>query len=146
VKRVSRADILAAFGAGRDEKLAQRTINRHVIVGLMALRNARAVIQLKKGDWPKVPESEVEIYTQEEIKELFKACTDEERLIFKTYPSSGFRNRVVATLTKDCVTSQSSKLSVKARPQFNFNRKNYECRSEGSQRGRDRLEPRPFQR
>lgn len=50
-------------------------------------------------------------------------------MIFKTYLSSGFRNREVATLTKDSVTAQSNRLSVKARPQFNFNPKNYECRN-----------------
>lgn len=126
--RVTRTDILAVFGAGRTEKLAQRTINRRVLVGLMALRNAGATVELKKGDWPKVPETEIEIYSNDEIKKFFDACTDDEALLFKVYLCTGFRNREVSTLDKLSVKAQDNKLGVKARPEYEFKPKNYECR------------------
>lgn len=129
VDQVSRADILRVFGRGRDEKLSQRTINRRILVGLMALRNAGSTLQLKKGDWPKTTEEDVEVYSEEELKRFFAACTGRERLIFQTYLLSGFRNREVATLTWDSVDFHRGRLSVKARPQFTFKPKNYEVRS-----------------
>lgn len=129
VDQVSRADILRVFGCGRDEKLSQRTINRRVLVGLMALRNAGSTLKLKKGDWPKTTEQEVEVYSEEELRKFFAACTDRGRLIFQTYLLSGFRNREVATLTWDSVDFSRGRLSVKARPQFAFKPKNYEVRS-----------------
>src|SRR5271163_818625 len=39
VGKVTRADILQVLGAGRDDGLSQASINRRVMVGLMALRN-----------------------------------------------------------------------------------------------------------
>lgn len=128
VDQVGRAEILKVLGAGRDEDLAQRTINRRVLVGLMALRNADATIQLKKGDWPKAPEQEVEVYSPEQIKKFFEACADDERILFKVYLCSGFRNREVATLTKESVYPHTNRLGVKARLQYGFKPKNYECR------------------
>lgn len=128
VDQVGRPDILRVLGAGREEELAQRTINRRVLVGLMALRNADATIQLKKGDWPKAPEQDVEVYNPGEIKDFFKACTDDERILFQVYLCSGFRNREVATLTRESIYPHTSRLGVKARLQYGFKPKNYECR------------------
>jgi hypothetical protein len=45
--------MIVLFGAGRDEGLNQKTINRKVIAALQAMRGAGAEINLKKGDWPK---------------------------------------------------------------------------------------------
>jgi integrase len=126
---VTRADIMAVFGTGRDENLAQATINRRITVGLMALRNAGAVLTLKKGDWPKVPEVEVSIYDDDEIKAFLKACDETERLIFKTFLLTGFRSREVATLTWDSVDFRANTLGVKVRPAYDFKPKNYETRT-----------------
>lgn len=128
VKRVDRDDVIRVLGIGRDENLAQATINRRVLVGLMALRNAGSTLKLKKGDWPKTPQHEVEVYTSEEMKSFFEACSDGEKVLFQTYLCSGFRNREVSTLTKDSVFPKASKLAVKSRPEYSFNPKNYEAR------------------
>ena len=37
---------------------------------------------VKKTDWPRYTEEEPEIYEQEELDALFKACDDQERLWF----------------------------------------------------------------
>lgn len=128
VHQVDRADILRVFGLGRDEGLAQTSINRRVLVGLMALRNAGSALRLKKGDWPKTADAEVEVYSPEEMQKFFAACTDDERLLFQTYLCSGFRNREMATLTKDSVIVHANRLGVKKRSQYKFKPKNYECR------------------
>jgi integrase/recombinase XerD len=128
VGKVKRADIMALFAKGREQGLAQASINRRVMVGLMALRNAGSDIKLKKGDWPKVSQDEVEIYEPEAIKAFFEACTYEERLTFRTYLLSGFRNREVSTLDWDSVDVRRGVLNVKERPQYGFKPKSYEAR------------------
>jgi integrase len=129
VGQVTRADIMEVFGKGRDEGLAQASINRRITVGLMALRNAGASLQLKKGDWPKVPEVEVAIYDDDEIKAFMAACNTEERLIFKAFLLTGFRNREIATLTWDSVDFRANTIGVKRRPAYEFTPKNHECRT-----------------
>jgi hypothetical protein len=96
VGKVTRKDIIRLFGAGRDEGLSQSTINRSVMVGLMALRQAGAHNDLQKGDWPKIAESVVEIYEADEIKAFFAACDPDERLLFQVYLCSGFPGRTEA--------------------------------------------------
>jgi len=40
---------------------------------------------VKKTDWPGYTEEEPEIYEQEELDALFKACDDQERLWFEFF-------------------------------------------------------------
>jgi hypothetical protein len=40
---------------------------------------------VKKTDWPRYTEEEPEIYEQEELDALFKACDDQERLWFEFF-------------------------------------------------------------
>lgn len=81
VGQVTRHDILRVMGEGREEGLNAKTITRRLIVALMALRNAGAVIELKKGDWLKTTDHTVETCAPEEIKALFEACTPNQTLL-----------------------------------------------------------------
>ena len=128
VGKVSRADLLHLFGVGRDQALGQATINRAVMVGLMALRNAGSSIEMKKGDWPQIPEHEVATYEPDQIRAFFAACDEREWLIFQTYFQSGFRNREVTTLRFHDVDAKASALTVCVKPEYDFSPKNYECR------------------
>jgi hypothetical protein len=56
VSQVTRHAILSVIGKGREEGLNPKTVTRRQIVALMPLRNAGAVITLKKGNWPKITE------------------------------------------------------------------------------------------
>jgi hypothetical protein len=85
IAQVTRDDIIRLFGVGRDEKQAQATINRSVGTGLQAIRDSGALVQLKKGDWPKIPETKVGIYEPHEIKKFLKACATVEWLIFQVF-------------------------------------------------------------
>jgi integrase/recombinase XerD len=129
VGKVTRADIMHLFGAGRDEELHQGSINRRVMVALMALRNAGAVITLKKGDWPKVPKLDVEIYEPQQLSAFFAVCNPTEKLLFQTFLFTGFRMREVATQTWSDIDWQRCTLAVKARPDYRFTPKSYEQRS-----------------
>jgi integrase len=128
VSEVTRHDILHLMGKGRDEGLDVKTVNRKLIVSLMALRNAGAVIQMKRGDWPKGTEPIVEIYEEKELEAFFRTCTPREKLLFETFLCSGFRRGEVATLTWNDVDFVQYTLRVRRKPQYAFNPKNHEER------------------
>jgi integrase/recombinase XerD len=129
VARLDRSDAMALFAAGRDENLNQKTINKHVIVTLQAMRAAGASIDLRKGDWPKTTEKKVDIYQPEELTKFFAACNDEERLVFQVFLGTGFREREVANLAWTDIDWREGKLNVTAKPELGFSPKSYEERS-----------------
>jgi len=128
VAEVRREDLIRLFALGREQGRSQGTINRSVMVGLMALRSAGGQITLKKGDWPKVPATDVVTYDAEEMRTFFEACDPAERLLFQVYLLSGFRHREVSTLRWRDIDFQACTLAVCVRPEFEFNPKSYECR------------------
>lgn len=129
VSRLNRDDAISLFAAGRDEGLNQKTVNKRVIVMLQAMRGAGAVIELKKGDWPKTVEKRVEIYGPEELKRFFAECDQGERLLFHVFLCTGFRSREVATLNWDDVDWKAGTLSIRPKPKLKFMPKSYEERS-----------------
>lgn len=129
VAKLNRDDIIALFGAGRDEELNQKTINRRAMVALQSMRGAGARVELKKGDWPKTTEVPVEVYEPEELKRFFAACEPDERLLFQVFLCTGFRSQEVATLAWDDVNWKAGTLAVRAKPELRFMPKNYEKRS-----------------
>lgn len=129
VSQVTRHDILGVMGKAREEGLNAKTFTRRIIVALMALRNAGAVITLKRGDWPKVTERSVETYERQEMEAFFGACNPLERLIFETFLCSGFRKREVSTLTWKDVDFKKRALRVQAKPEYRFKPKNHEERT-----------------
>jgi hypothetical protein len=74
VTQVKREDILRLMAKGREASLNPKTVTRRLIVALMALRNAGAMIQLKKGDWPKVTDKSVETYDKRELEKFSAAA------------------------------------------------------------------------
>jgi integrase len=129
VGQITRHDILRAMGNGRNEGLDTKTVNRKLIVALMALRNAGATIEMRRGDWPKSTEPMVEKYDVGELKSFLKACTAHEKLLFQTFLCSGFRAREVATLTWSDVDFEQRTLRVRPRPEYRFKPKNHEERT-----------------
>ena len=134
VSELDRSDAMRMFAQGREERtngqpLNQKTINKRVIVMLNAMRSQGAVIEMKKGDWPKTIEKKIEIYQPEELKKFFDACDPEERIIFQVFLCTGFREREVATLTWSDIHWKEGKLGVSAKPALRFTPKSYEERS-----------------
>lgn len=120
---------MVLFAAGREEGLNQKTTNKRVVVMLQAMRGAGADLKLRKGDWPKTADKQVEVYTPAELQKFFAACTDDERVVFQTFLLTGFRSEEVATLSWSDIHQTTGKISVSAKPQWNFTPKSYEIRS-----------------
>lgn len=129
VSRLTRDDAMALFAAGREQQLNQKTINRRVIVMLNAMRGAGARIELRKGDWPKTIEKKIEIYQPEEMEKFFAACSNDERLLFRTFLFTGFRFQEIMTLTWPDVNFKDGTVSVTLKSHLNFMPKSYEERS-----------------
>jgi integrase len=131
VSRLDRSDIMHLFAVGREKQvngkpLKQTTINKHVTVVLQAMRAAGATIELRKGDWPKAEGTDVEVYTPEELQAFFKACNEEEKLIFQVFLCTGFRAREVETLTWNDINWSAGTLAVRSKE--GFSPKSYEVR------------------
>jgi integrase/recombinase XerD len=134
VAELDRSDAMRLFVEGRKEvvdgrHLNQKTINRRIIIMLNAMRSQGAVIEMKKGDWPKTVDKKIEIYQPEELKKFFDACDPEERLVFQVFLCTGFREREVATLAWSDIHWKEGKLGVSAKPDLGFTPKSYEERS-----------------
>jgi integrase len=134
VSELNRSDAMMMFAKGREERkngqpLNQKTINKHVIIMLNAMRSQGAVIEMKKGDWPKTIEKKVEIYQPEELKPFFAVCNPEEKLIFQVFLCTGFREREVATLAWTDLDWKEGRFTVTAKPELGFTPKSYEERS-----------------
>jgi len=129
VSRLDRSDVMAMFAAGREEGRNQKTTNKRVVVMLQAMRGAGAEIKLRKGDWPKTADKQIEIYTPEELRKFFDACSSDERVLFQAFLLTGFRSEEIATLTWPDIQPTIGKISVSAKPQWGFHPKSYEIRS-----------------
>ena len=129
IYRLGRNDLLGLFAAGREEKLNQKPINKHVTVVLNMVRHHDHEIKLKKGDWPKTTDKPIEVYTEEQIQKFFTACTDDERLLFQVFLCTGFRDKEVAHLMWSDIDYRLSKIMVTAKAEYEFSPKSYEIRS-----------------
>jgi alpha-D-ribose 1-methylphosphonate 5-phosphate C-P lyase len=98
VYRLDRNDLLGLFGAGREEKLNQKTINKHVTVVLNMVRHHDHEIKLKKGDWPKTTDKPIEVYTDEEMQRFFVVLEAEHRYGSELDPAVILLNHVVQIL------------------------------------------------
>ncbi|HEY1578373.1 MAG TPA: site-specific integrase [Terracidiphilus sp.] len=129
VAGLDRSDAMALFAAGREECLNQKTTNKRVIVMLQAMRGAGAEIALRKGDWPKTADKQIEIYTPDDLRKFFRACNEDERTLFQTFLLTGFREQEIATMTWPDIHYTIGTIGVSAKPQWKFTPKSYEIRS-----------------
>lgn len=129
VSRLDRSDVMVLFAAGREGDLNQKTTNKRVVVMLQAMRGAGAEITLRKGDWPKTADKQIEVYTPDELQKFLATCADDERLLFQAFLLTGFRSEEVATLSWPDIYHSAGKISVSAKPQWDFTPKSYEIRS-----------------
>jgi len=70
---------------------------------------------MDRRDWPKIDKRDVEVYNIEDLKKFFAVTSDEERVIFKTFLLSGFRDQEVQFLTWPDVDLRQGTLSVKGK-------------------------------
>ncbi len=100
-------------------------------------RFIRKTLKLRDGEGPitvkdtkvGVTEREPEVYREDELEQFFKACTEEQSTLFKTFLLTGFREDEVMYLYWSDLDFERGTLRVTAKPEFDFTVKDYEERT-----------------
>jgi integrase len=96
VNDIERKDLLkfSAFLREKKEQSPRSVYNK--FENLMSFLKANGIRGLvRKNDWPRYTEEEPEIYEQEELDALFKACDEQQRLWFEFFLMTGMREQEV---------------------------------------------------
>jgi integrase/recombinase XerD len=91
---IERHDLLKFSGFLRDEKKQSPRSVYNKFETVMTFLKANGIRGLVgKNDWPRYTEEEPEMYEQEELDKLFKACTEEERLWYEFFLMTACESR-----------------------------------------------------
>ena len=126
---VDRRDLLAFAAYLRDEKgLAPQTCHNRFRYAVSFLKSCGIRGMAQKNDWPQFVEEEPEIYEREEIDQLFKACTEEERLHYEFFLMTGMRDQEVMHTYWSDVNLKHSIVKVSHKPDRGWTPKAYKER------------------
>ena len=93
---IERKDLLKFCAFLRDEKDQAPRSCWNKFANVMSFLKANDIRGLvKKNDWPRYTEEEPEVYEQEDLDKLFKACDAEERLWYEFFLMTGMREQEV---------------------------------------------------
>ena len=93
---IERADLLKFCAFLRDKKKQAPRSVYNKFENVMTFLKANGIRGLVgKNDWPRYTEEEPEMYEQEELDKLFKACDAEERLWYEFFLMTGMREQEV---------------------------------------------------
>jgi integrase/recombinase XerD len=93
---IERRDLLKFCAFLREKKAQSPRSVYNKFENLMSFLKANGIRGLvRNNDWPRYTEEEPEIYEQEELDALFKACDEQERLWFEFFLMTGMREQEV---------------------------------------------------
>ena len=98
-----------------------------IVHGVM--NNYGAEIRMKRGDWPKLVDQEIEVYEPAELEALFAAATVEEYVLFQTFLLTGFREQEVGFLAWDDLNARRRTLGVSQKVGMGLKPKNKQERT-----------------
>jgi len=126
---IERYDLLKFVGFLRDEKKQSPRSVYNKFETVMKFLKANGIRGLVgKNDWPRYTEEEPEMYEQEELDKLFKACTDEERLWYEFFLMTGMREQEVMYCYWSDLNFAASTVRVSHKPDRNWTPKAYKER------------------
>ena len=126
---IERYDLLKFVGFLRDEKKqSPRSVYNkfETVMGFLKANGIRGLVG--KNDWPRYTEEEPEMYEQEELDKLFKACTEEERLWFEFFLMTGMRELEVMHTYWPDINFTANTVWVSHKPDRNWTPKAYKER------------------
>ena len=126
---VDRHDLLKFSGFLREQKKQSPRSVYNKFETVMTFLKANGIRGLVgKNDWPRYTEEEPEMYEQEELDKLFKACTEEERLWYDFFLMTGMREQEVMNTYWSDVNFASSTVRVSHKPDRGWTPKTYKER------------------
>jgi len=129
VSQIERKDLLqfSAFLRDAKEQSARSVYNKFEnVMSFLKSQGIRGLVS--KNDWPRFTEEEPEIYEQEELDKLFKACTEDEHLWFEFFLMTGMREQEVMYCYCTDVNLSKAIVRVTHKPDRNWTPKAYKER------------------
>jgi integrase/recombinase XerD len=127
---IERKDMLKFHAFLRDEKEQSPRTCWNKFSNVMSFLKANGISKLvKKNDWPQFVEEEPEIYEQDELDQLFKACDEEELVWFSFYLMTGEREQEVQHSYWTDINLKANTVRVTHKPDLNWTPKAYKERS-----------------
>jgi integrase len=126
---ITRKDLLDHMSSLKQKGLSDRTVFNHIMrVGTLLKANG-VVGLLRSADKPRYDEKDVKAYNAEQLVALFAAATAEERMLFKFFLGTGFREQEVMFTTWKNIDLQGKVAGVRSKPELGFRIKDKEERS-----------------
>ncbi len=126
---IERKDLLKFAAFLRDDKDQAPRSCWNKFANVMSFLKANDIRGLvKKTDWPRYTEEEPEIYEQEELDPLFKACDDHERLWFEFFLMTGMREQEVMHTYWSDINFRHATVHVSHKPDRGWTPKAYKER------------------
>jgi integrase len=126
---IERKDLLKFCAFLRDEKKQSPRSVYNKFMNVMTFLKAEGIRGLVgKNDWPRYTEEEPEMYEQEELNKLFKACNEEERLWFEFFLMTGMREQEVMHTYWSDLNFAASTVRVSHKPDRGWTPKAYKER------------------
>jgi integrase len=129
LESIERRDLLkfAAFLRDEKEQAPRSCWNKFSnVMSFLKVNGIRGLV--KKTDWPRYTEEELEIYEQEELDTLFKACDDQERLWFEFFLMTGMREQEVMHTYWSDINMKHATVRVSHKPDRGWTPKAYKER------------------
>jgi integrase/recombinase XerD len=126
---IERPDLLKFCAFLRDKKKQAPRSVYNKFENLMTFLKANGIRALVgKNDWPRYTEEEPEMYEQEELDQLFKACDAEEHLWFEFFLMTGMREQEVMYTYWSDVNFAAATVRVSHKPDRGWTPKAYKER------------------
>ncbi|MGC2473008.1 MAG: tyrosine-type recombinase/integrase [Candidatus Sulfotelmatobacter sp.] len=126
---IDRTDLLKFCAFLRDKKKQSPRSVYNKFEVLMTFLKANGIRGLVgKNDWPRYTEEEPEMYEQEELDKVFKACDPEERLWYEFFLMTGMREQEVMYTYWSDVNFAASTVRVSHKPDRGWTPKAYKER------------------
>jgi len=126
---VDRRDLLefAAFLRDDKEQSPRSCFNKfNNVMSFLKVNGIRGLA--KKNDWPRFTEEEPEMYEEAELKKLFDACDEEERIWYEFFLMTGEREQEVVYTYKSDVKCDARVVRVTHKPDRGWTPKIYKER------------------
>jgi integrase/recombinase XerD len=129
ISEITSDDLISHMGFLRSRGLSERTISNHIIRITALLRKHKVVDLLGPEEKPQYDEPEVEAYDADQLKALFAAVDDEERLLFEFFLGTGLREQEVMNCSWQNIDFKNKVVKVRSKPMAGFRIKDKQERS-----------------
>jgi len=116
-------DLLEFRDHQRAEEYSERTVYNHLMsVSTFLKKNGlyRITSLLEAEDWPEIPDTDPDPYTEEEMRKLIAAANDFERLVLRFFVGSGCREQEAAHVVWSDFDWIRKTVWIHAKPQYGW--------------------------